>query len=339
MRKLASIQKIKHVRPIEGADKIEVVGVLGWECVSKKGEFREGDPCVYFEIDCLLPVEPRYEFLRASSYRKDLDRFRLRTVRLRKQLSQGLALPVSLFPEADGLPEGSDLTDFLGVEKYEPPVPAQIQGDARSFSWPISKTDEVRIQQDEEYGFVAALTGRPYYITLKLDGTSCSYIVDPRDGEYHVCGRNYSYKRNPDHSFWQVSERYGLEEKLRGLRNVSLALQGEIVGPGIQKNRMGLATVDFYVFNVVDTLSGMRLPLDEALAVSDELGVPFVPILERGDCFEYSASDLLKIAKGKYRNHFPGAKKDQEREGIVVRSLCGSVSFKAINNDFLLKDD
>lgn len=162
MRKLASIQKIAHVRPIEGADKIEVVGVLGWECVSKKGEFREGDPCLYFEIDSLLPQEERYEFLRASSYRKDLGRFRLRTVRLRRQLSQGLAFPVSLFPEAAGLPEGSDLTDLLNVEKYEPPVPAQIQGDARGFSWPIAKTDEPRVQSEEGSALLGRLRGLPY---------------------------------------------------------------------------------------------------------------------------------------------------------------------------------
>ncbi len=337
MRKLASLQRIKHVRPIDGADRIEVVGVLGWECVSNKGEFREGDPCIYFEIDSLLPEDPRYEFLRDSSYRKDLQRFRLRTVRLRKQLSQGLALPAPLFPEVEGLPEGSDLTDLLGVEKYEPPVPVQIDGDARAFSWPIPKTDEARVQQDEECGFIRRLTGSPYYISLKLDGTSCSYIVDPRDGEYHVCGRNYSYKRSPDHSFWQVSDRYGLEDKLRSLGHV--ALQGEIVGPGVQKNKLGLPCADFYIFNVVDTLTFRKFPLDEALEIAQVLGVPFVPVLERGDSFRHSVQDLLGMAVGKYSDHFPTAKKSQEREGIVVRSLCSSISFKAINNNFLLKDE
>ena len=337
MRKLASLQRIKHVRPIEGADRIEVVGVLGWECVSNKGEFREGDACVYFEIDSLLPEDPRYEFLRSSSYRKDLQMFRLRTIRLRKHLSQGLALPVSLFPEVEGLPEGSDLTDVLGVEKYEPPVSAQIAGETRTFSWPISKTDEIRVQQDEECGFIRRLHGSPYYISLKLDGTSCSYIVDPRDGEYHVCGRNYSYKRIPDQSFWQVSDRYGLEDKLKSLGHV--ALQGEIVGPGVQKNKLGLPGTDFYIFNVVDTRTSRKFPLDEALEIAQVLGVPFVPVLERGDSFRHSAQDLLEMAAGKYFEHFPTAKKSQDREGIVVRSLCSSISFKAINNDFLLKDD
>lgn len=337
MRKLASLQEIRHVRPIEGADNIEVVGVLGWECVSKKGEFKEGDTCVYFEIDSLLPDESRYDFLRKSSYRNDIKKFRLKTVRLRGQVSQGLALPVDNFPEASGLDVGSDLTEILDVEKYEPPVPAQIVGDARSFSWPIPKTDEPRVQSDEGIALLSGLTGRAYYVTLKLDGTSCSFIIDPNDGEYHVCGRNFSYKRNSDHSFWKVSERYEIESKLRSLDGI--ALQGEIVGPGIQKNKLGLPHVDFYVFNVVDVSSRKRLPLGESLEITKKMGLNFVPVMETGDSFGYGAEELLEKAKGRYIEHFPLARPKQEREGIVIRSLCGAVSFKAINNEFLLKED
>jgi RNA ligase (TIGR02306 family) len=337
MRKLASVQTVKYVRPIPGADAIEAIGVLGWQCVAKKGEFREGDPCVYFEIDSLLPEQPRYEFLRQSSFKPDLGRFKLRTVRLRKQLSQGLALPLGLFPEAAGLPIGSDLTAALGVEQYEPPIPTFIAGDTRTFRWPIPKTEELRVQQDDEHAFLAALAGRPYYISLKLDGTSCSFILDPKDGEFHACGRNYSYKQTPEHAFWKVAERYGIKAGLEALGG-SIALQGEIVGPGIQCNRLGLKEVDYHVFTVVNTATGRRLPLDEALAVAAAVGLPFVPVLERGDAFSYSLADLLEQAKGRYRDHFPGAKEAQEREGIVVRSLCGSISFKAINNDFLLAE-
>lgn len=337
-RKLASLQRVKHVRPIEGADNIEVVGVLGWECVSKKGEFKDGDLCVYFEIDSLLPEEDRYEFLRKSSYKSEIGRFRLKTARLRGQISQGLAMPVAAFPEASALEVGSDLTETLGIEKWDPPIPAQIAGDARIFSWPISKTDEPRVQQDDDMHFLECLAGQPYYISLKLDGTSCTFIVSPDDGEFHVCGRNYSYKRASGHTFWQLADRYRIEEGLRSLER-NLAVQGEVVGPGIQKNRMGLKGSDFYVFNVVDVDERRKLHIDEAIAVSDRLGVRFVPILERGDSFAYSQSDLLEMAKGKYRDHFPDAHPSEDREGIVVRSLCSTVSFKSINNDFLLKDN
>jgi RNA ligase (TIGR02306 family) len=337
MRKLASLQTVKHVRPIPGADNIEAVGVLGWQCVAKKAEFRAGDPCVYFEIDSLLPDQPRYEFLRQSSFKPDLGKFKLRTVRLRKQLSQGLALPAGLFPEAAGLPIGADLTALLGVEQYEPPIPTFIAGDTRTFRWTIPKTDEIRVQQDDEHSFLAALAGKPYSISLKLDGTSCTFIIDPKDGEFHACGRNYSYKQTPEHAFWKINDRYGIKSGLESLGG-SLALQGEIVGPGIQCNRLGLKEVDYFVFTVVNTATRTRLPLDEALAAAAALGVPFVPVLERGESFSYSLADLLEKAKGRYRDHFPGAKEAQEREGIVVRSLCGSISFKAINNDFLLAE-
>ena len=337
MRKLASIQRIKFVRPIEGADAIECVGVLGWECVSKKGEFREGDPCVYFEIDSLLPDRPEFLFLKKSCWKEDLGRYRLRTVRMKGQLSQGLALPLSAFQSIPSEEVGFDLTDFIGVDKWEPPVPSQISGDARSFSWPIDKTDETRVQQDDEFRFLDRLSGLPYYMSLKLDGTSCSFIVDPNDGEFHACGRNYSYRRNSDHSFWRVAERYSLEEGLRSLGG-GIALQGEIVGPGIQKNRLGLKEADFYVFNVVDVASRSRLHIDYALSITKRLGVPFVPIVERGDSFGYCMVDLLEMAKGCYSEHFQGAKQGQPREGIVVRSLCGSISFKCINNDFLLAE-
>jgi len=337
MRKLASIQIVNSIKPIPNADAIECVGVLGWECVSKKGEFKVGDKCVYFEIDSLLPETETFEFLRKNCYRKDLKKFRLKTAKLRGQLSQGLALPLSLFPDLYHLEACADVTDLLNVEKYEPPIPAQISGDAKSFSWPIAKTDEVRVQTDEGLNLLGALHGKPYYLSLKLDGTSCSFIIDPSNKEFHVCGRNYSYKNKPNHSFWTINERYQVEERLRSIGE-NLALQGECVGPGIQQNKLGLPNIDYYIFNVVDTSTRKRLSLEDSLSVVKELKMNFVPILEKGDSFKYNMEQLLEKAKGKYREHFENAKQHQEREGIVIRSLCGSVSFKAINNEFLLQE-
>lgn len=340
MRTLASIQQIKYVKPIPNADSIETVGVLGWECVSKKGEFKPGDQCVYFEIDSLLPEKPEFEFLRKSCWNDNLKKFRLKTIKLRKQLSQGLALPVNVFPILSGLMTGVNVTDILGIEKYEPPIPAQIVGDARSFIWPISKTDEIRVQSNEQYGFIEQLTGKPYYISLKLDGTSSTFLIDPKDEVFHVCGRNYSYKRNSDHSFWKIADRYNIEQGLRSFWETGhrLAIQGEIVGPGIQKNPLGLPYTDLYVFNVVDVRTNTKLCLDNALTVAKKLGLNFVPILEQGTNFVYTRDELLELATGKYNHHFNSAKPSQDREGIVVRSICGDISFKAINNDFLLKE-
>jgi RNA ligase (TIGR02306 family) len=340
MRKLASIQTIKYVKPILDADSIETVGVLGWEVVSKKGEFKPGDTCVFFEIDSLLPDIPQFEFLRKGCWNDKLQKYRLKTVKLRKQLSQGLALPTSVFPILAGLTAGADVTELLNIEKYEPPIPAQIVGDARSFSWPISKTDETRVQLDDEYGFIEQLTGNPYYITLKLDGTSSTFLIDPKDDTYHVCGRNYSYKENESHNFWHISRQYNIEQGLRDLCNSGkkIAVQGEVVGPGIQKNPLGLANHDLYIFNVVDIITNSKLCLDESLEIVNKLGLRFVPIIDKGSRFDYTQDDLLDKARGKYKEHFPSAKDSQDREGIVIRSICGNISFKAINNDFLLKE-
>ena len=340
MRKLASIQKIKYIKPIEGADNIETVGILGWECVSKKGEFQPDDICLYIEIDSLLPEIPEFEFLRKSCWNESFKKFRLKTIKLKKQISQGLALPISVFPKLAGLNVGTDVTELLGIEKYEPPIPATIVGDARSFSWPISKTDEVRVQLDDEYKFIETLTGRPYYISLKLDGTSSTFLIDPSDETFHVCGRNYSYKRNDDHSFWKIADRYNIEQGLRGFWNSGrkIALQGEVVAPGVQKNPLNLPIADLYVFNVVDISTNTRLCLSESLEIVDRLGLKFVPVLEKGESFDYTVDDLLELAQGKYITHFSSAKSSQEREGIVIRDLCGTISFKAISNRFLLKE-
>lgn len=340
MRKLASIQTIKYVKPIPDADSIETVGILGWECVSKKGEFQTHDKCVYFEIDSLLPEIPEFEFLRKSCWNETFKKFRLKTIKLRKQLSQGLALPISVFPNLSKSNIGDDVTELLGIEKYEPPIPAAIIGDARSFSWPISKTDETRVQLDDEYKFIETLSGQPYYISLKLDGTSSTFLIDPKDEIFHVCGRNYSYKRSEDHSFWKIADKYNIEQGLRELWETGhrIAIQGEIVGPGIQKNPLGLTNPDLYVFNVVDIRTNTRLCLDKSLIVVERLGLKFVPLLEKDSRFGYTKDDLLEKAKGKYGEHFSSAKPQTEREGIVIRSLCGEISFKAINNDFLLKE-
>lgn len=236
--------------------------------------------------------------------------------------------------------DGRDVTELLGIEKYEPPIPAAIVGDARSFSWPISKTDEIRVQLDDEYKFIESLSGQPYYISLKLDGTSSTFLIDPKDEIFHVCGRNYSYKRSEDHSFWKIAERYNIEQGLRDLWNGGrkIAIQGECLGPGVQKNPLGLPIADLYVFNVVDIPTNTRLCLNESLEIVERLGLKFVPVLEKGESFGYTVDDLLKIAQGKYIDHFPSAKSSQEREGIVIRDVCGKISFKAINNQFLLKE-
>ena len=343
MRKLASIKRISDITRIPEADKICSYSVGGWTVVDAIGKYKVDDLVIMIEIDSWVPttIAP---FLtkkdKNPSEYNGVQGEKIRSIKLKGQISQGLLLPISVLPNPTESKIGDDVTDLLGIQKYEPPIPAQIAGDARSFSWPISKTDETRVQSDDEYKFIERLTGKPYYISLKLDGTSSTFLIDPKDETYHVCGRNYSYKENDSHNFWMLSKKYNIEQGLRDFweKGHRLALQGEVVGPGIQKNPLGLSHHDLYIFNVVDIRSGQKLCLDKSLIVTDQLGLKFVPIVDKGSSFGYTKTDLLEMARGKYKTHFSSAKDSQDREGIVIRSICGEVSFKAINNDFLLKE-
>jgi len=340
MRSLVTIQKVKQITAIADSDFLELAHVMGWQCVVKKGEFKAGDLGVYYEVDSFLPLDDRYEFLRSSSYRENADNgkgFRIRTVKMRGQLSQGLLLPLSKFPELEGCledrnegaGEGADVTEKLNVKKWYIPETAAAGGSIigeRPYGIPAS--DEIRIQSALE--LLDELKGKPYYITTKMDGTSG--IVYYIDGKIGCCSRNKEIKDEETALYWSPVYTYGLKEKLKTLGK-NLVLTGEICGPGIQKNKLRLAALQWYVFDVKDWDSGTYLPYDEAVKLCAELGVPVVPLEERGDTFDYSLETLLEKARGKYPSGL-------DKEGIVVRSSLSpkAISFKALNNDALLKE-
>ena len=139
MRKLASIQRIKALEPIPDADSIEKATVLGWQLVVKKGEFQVGDLCVYCEVDCLLPDRPEFEFLKNRGSR-------IRTIRLRGQVSQGICFPLSILPAGTPIEEDLEVTELLDIVKFEPPIPACLAGIQKGeFPSFIPKTDETRV--------------------------------------------------------------------------------------------------------------------------------------------------------------------------------------------------
>jgi RNA ligase (TIGR02306 family) len=333
MRALVTIQRVKAIRAIPGSDFLEAAGIMGWQCVVKKGEFKEVDLGVYFEVDSFLPIDPRYEFLRNSSYRENADNgqgFRIRTAKMRGQLSQGLFLSLSLFPELEGFTEGDDVTEKLGVKKWYIPETSTaggtIIGDRPNG---IPASDEIRIQSALE--LLDELRDKPYYITTKMDGTSG--IVYYIDGKIGCCSRNKEIKDEAEALYWTPVYQYGLKEKLPRLGK-NIVLTGEICGPGIQKNKLRLSALAWYVFDVKDWDSGSYLPYDQALELCASLGLPFVPLEERGDSFAYTLEELLEKARGKYPSGL-------DKEGIVVRHTLSpkAVSFKVLNNDALLKEN
>ena len=332
MRSLVTIQTVTKIEPIADSDFLEAARIMGWQCVVKKGEFKEGERGVYFEVDSFLPVEPRYEFLRNTSFRDNKDNgigFRIRTVKMRGQLSQGLFLPLAQFPELAGCCEGEDVTEKLNVKQWYIPEVAGASGTIigeRPHGVPSS--DEVRIQSAED--LLGTLNGKPYYITTKLDGTSG--IVYYIDGKIGSCSRNKEIKDEEEALYWAPVYKYRLKEKLAEYGK-NLVLTGEICGPGIQKNRLRLQSVEWYIFDVFDWDSRAYFSYDEAYEICASLGLLFVPLEERGESFSYDLETLLEKARGKYPSGL-------DKEGIVVRDALSpkAVSFKVLNNDFLLKE-
>lgn len=346
MRKLASVQRIWNIEPIEGADWIELAHVLGWQCVANKGQFQPMDVAVYFEIDSFLPIRPEFEFLRASSYKKsDIlgEGFRVKTMKFRGQVSQGLLLPISAFAEIpDGVEVGTDVTQMLGVRKWEIEEKATTGGTVIGpLPADIPHTDETRVQA--EPGLIDDFAGLEYYITTKMDGSSHSVSLD---GEgFHVTGHNYEYKDDGKSAFYELVKREGIEARMRaycGENGIgTLTLQGEFCAPGIQKNRLRLTRPEWYVFTV--RIDGKRVGLRKMQAVCAAMGLSMVPVEETGVDLpsKYPTVEaILKRADGEYPR---GGKK----EGIVIRPtepvfcerISASLSMKAVSNQYLLKNE
>ena len=203
-RKLASIKKITNIQPIEGADMIELASVGGWNVVvAKNVNHKVGDLVIYCEIDSFLPIKEEFEFLRKSSYKKmdEQEGFRLKTMKLRGQLSQGLILPISILnPPGTNIYvesfEGLDVTEMLGIVKYEPPIPTQLAGKVvGGFPSFIQKTDEERIQNlSNEYEHYK--TNHKFFVTEKLDGTSMTVYLN--EGKFGVCSRNWELEKDEE---------------------------------------------------------------------------------------------------------------------------------------------
>ena len=369
MRKLASIQKIKEIQPIPEADKIETATILGWTVVVKKNLYKTDDLVCYIEIDSLLPKIEEFDWLGEQNFNKEFDRYRIRTRKLKGQISQGLLIPYEeakniivkynylglsqeqLKKRLSEMLEGDNITALLDIIKWEESVKETDDGTSKQYEWKLSKTDEERIQANPEYTEI--MKDKPYYITCKLDGTSSTYILekDEETGEieFNICGRNICYNQyNEDGTkntgkFSQIAEMYDIERKLRDYykeNELLIALQGELIGQNIQSNKMRITGKDLYIFNVLfrdkNSLEYKKMGYPENKQLVEGLGMKFVPVVEEGDAFNYIQEELLEKAKGKYKEFFENADSNQAREGIVIRSKDNTISFKAINNDYLL---
>jgi len=338
-RKLGSVQRISEIKEHSNADSLEIAKVLGWTVIVKKGEFKPGDLCVYCEVDSIMPERDEFEFLRNKH-------FRIKTMRLRGVISQGICFPMPILygsevpnKEVEFEPvwhEGDDVTDTLGIIKYDPPVPAclsgQVKGMRPSF---VPKTDETRIQVVP--GVLKRCNGKKLYITEKLDGSSGSYYW--KDGDSGVCSRKLDIKEDDNNSFWKVAHKYDMISKMGGY-NRNIAIQGELLGPGVQGNKYKLSDHDLFVFNVYDIDKSEYVNLDEMIKVVGLLGMKMVPMVGEITLDNTTVEQMVEMAAGK------SALCETKREGIVLRPFeeerddeLGRLSIKVINPGFLLKHD
>lgn len=365
MRKLATIRTISDIRPIPGADRIEVAQVDGWECVIKKGEFQVGERIVYIEVDSIMPERPEFEFLRDR-------KFRVRTIKLRKQVSQGLVLPLSVLPDYPfgvSYDEGTDVTDVLGVKKYDPQAEQerlllanadgctkrhgklfQFMMKFRWFrkhfgpkprkggfpSW-IVKTDEERVQNKTTMFENEKRNGTRFMVTEKIDGQSATYFLEKigrKKYEFGVCSRNIRLGKPDNTSYWSIAIKHDIRSVLMQLIGDydRIVLQGEIIGPGIQKNKYQVGGYDFYAFNLI--FPDHKCDTREIESHLYPYGIKTVPVLEDSKELPETIADLVEYSKG-----FSTLLTGQKREGIVMRSMSPDISFKVINPDFLLAND
>jgi len=348
-RRLATIEAIADLAPIPDADSIERARIRGWDVVVKKGEFAVGDPVVYFEVDSLLDVtDSRFAFLEPRGVRTDAEGHKghvLKTARLRGQYSQGLALPLGEFPELQGhgnhWSDGQDVTDLLGVIKWEPPVPASLAGSVRGMrpGW-IPKTDEERIQNIEA---LLSFSHLAWIATEKIDGSSTSFGYDGEEGGFHVCSRNLDLLEEEGNTLWRLGRDleietfliYCLDHEVMGSR---IVLQGESFGEVIQGNPLKIKGQRFAAFNLM--VDGLTVPRPKWPVWLQEISVPTLDL---------SYPSTVEEALAQVETLKSSVSPDRAAEGAVWRCEESHVqtddgrflraSWKAVSSRYLLKND
>ena len=370
-RVLAHIEDIKEINSIAGADRISHASVLGWRVIVQKDKHVVNEKCVYVEVDSLMPQIEYFKFL-------DIRKYRIRTLKMKGVLSQGLIIPLADIPvivsqlkqlDPDKKPiemksmweSGSDVTELLGIKKWLTPEERSEISDANKsnkkkhnffvkfmsrFSWYrkmfkmksksfpewISKTDEERIQN---VPWILDDEAEDWYVSEKLEGQSGTYWYKKKGffgGEFGVCSRTVR-KFEHDMSNWsKIARQYEIKKNLKFISKVygDIAIQGEVIGEGIQGNIYGTKGLDFYVFNVYNIKEKKYYPLDKAQTITREIGLKFVPVLASSMRLPKTVELCLEDADGS------SILNNTLREGKVYRKFDMSKSFKAVSNKYLL---
>ena len=336
-RMMAWIAKIDKVERHPNADSLDICTVGGWNCITKLGEFNQGDLVIYVSIDSFIPHEIA-PFLSKGKEPREYEGVkgeRLRTVKLKGQISQGLLLPLEptcSMIESELL-EGLDISNHLNIQKYEPPIPAQLAGLIKgNFPSRIPKTDQERIQNLSKEFIQWKEQGLTFEITEKCDGSSMTcYVID---NEFGVCSRNLDLKFDENNTFWKVAIANNFEEKLKSFGK-NIAIQGELIGMGVNGNIYKMNNHKFVLFDIYDIDEGRYFNSEERNEFAADFDIEHVPVIRFNSLVEFNDIQcVLTFAEGKSIIN-PVV----EREGLVFKCVENpDISFKSISNRFLIKN-
>lgn len=370
-RALARVVLIDSLHPIEGADRIELAMVGGWQVVVQKGLYVPGSKAVYFEVDSLLPLDrPCFESLGGVSSKlkftiDDKPYARIKTMKLRKQLSQGFCVPLIEAGVGADVAIDTDVTKLLGVIKYEAagekalngtPGSPKVGTSALGFPKFVPKTDQTRVQNITVQFAQARDKGELFEKSFKLDGSSLTAFV--KDGVVGVASRNVGFRvkdevipfftavkkflqgkgwkrtiKADDNAFTQMAEKAGLlTALLNDGRNI--AIQGEMVGPSIQKNFEGVTENEFYCYDIYLIDEQRYMLPKERQEFCVEHGVQHVPLAS-----SHAVTLPVDVATAIADADGPSGLNGKYREGFVYKSMERDFSFKVISNAYLLKEE
>ena len=321
-RKLATVRVIAEVKDITGADRIQAYRVDGWWVVDTKGKYKVNDLVVYCEPDSWISheVAPLLSKGKEPKAYEGIKGERLRTIKLKGQISQGLLLPTASIGDkcwvvrqggaVRGVTTGDDVSGFYGITKWEPVLPLCLAGDARGlFPSEIPKTAAERIQNIQDW---ESIREQEFEVTEKVHGSSLSLYLD-ETGDFHVCSRNLDLKETEGNAYWKAAKKYNVEENMKLLGFKGYAIQGEIIGEGLNGNQYK-TSLDFLVFNIYCTKSKSYVSAEVRKEMCAVLNLKHVPVLQL-QTSGLSVQEMLEQADGE--SLLNGSK----REGIVAKSI------------------
>jgi len=335
MRKLAKIVKIDKLEKHNNADTLDVCYVGGWTVVAKSGLHQQGNLVVYCEIDSWMPHTLAPFLTKEGKEPREFEGIKgqlLKTARLRGVLSQGLIIPLcDTNLDASLVVEGNDVSEALGIIKYEPPVPSTLNGQMRcAFPGCVPKTDSERIQNLDEQLQDWKSRGLEFEVTEKLEGTSCTFIKV--DNDIHVCSRNWSLYEDESTAFWKMYHKYNIKSVLDSISH-NCAIQGEIVGPNIQENIYKLNEPKFYVFNIYNIDEKRYLSSGEMTAICLCNNLLKVPV---DRVYKFTQDTSIEALLG-YADGPSYLRNETKREGFVYKNILNpTLNFKTVSNEYLL---